>query len=152
MPSSTQPRRPFNRPDPFAEVSTQNLGGKARRGGAITAGSQLLRLVIQLARTAVLARMLPVEDFGLVAIAAVYAQFLSVFADAGLSGAAVQSKTLNRRQASTLFWINVAVGAALTALMVALAWPLAQLYGRFELFTIVSLSGIGFLITALATQ
>ncbi|MEM6333631.1 MAG: lipopolysaccharide biosynthesis protein [Planctomycetota bacterium] len=152
MPSSTQPRRPFNRPDPFAEVSTRNLGGKARRGGAITAGSQLVRLFIQLARTAVLARLIEPFDFGLIATVVVYTQVLSVFAESGLSGAAVQSKTLNRRQAATLFWINIAIGALLTLIMIALAWPIAWVYDQPELFAIVSVSSFGFLISAVAQQ
>src|SRR5260370_21020826 len=51
-----------------------------------------------------------------------------VFRDFGLSAAAVQRTTGTEEQASTLFWINVLVGAILGLLVVAMAPFIVRFY------------------------
>ena len=62
----------------------------------------------------VLARLLNPKDFGLLGMVTAFTGVLSLFRDFGLSAASIQRATVTEAQSSTLFWINVLVGAILT--------------------------------------
>ena len=86
-------------------------------------------MAIGLLSAAVLARILDPTDFGIIAMASAFIVLLGEFADAGLSQATIQRHEINASQVSTLFWVNVAVGAVATLIGVGLAWPIALFYG-----------------------
>lgn len=72
--------------------------------------------------------------------------------DFGLSSAAIQAKTLLPDERTNLFWVNVAFGAASTAVIMALAPVIEWMYGQPGLVPIVlSLAGI-FLVSGANTQ
>src|SRR5579862_3069202 len=98
-----------------------DLKGRSVRGSFWTFGSQTATFVLQSVYTVVLARLLTPADFGLVAMVLAIAGVGMAFADLGLSEATIQRQDINLDQVSTLFWINVAIGLALTLLMMALA-------------------------------
>jgi O-antigen/teichoic acid export membrane protein len=77
--------------------------------------------VVQSATTMVLARLLSPQDFGLQGMVVVVTGFLALFRDAGLGMATIQRLEVTHEQTSTLFWINVAVGAILAELCAALS-------------------------------
>ncbi len=83
--------------------------------------AQACKFAAQLAATIVLARLLTPEDFGLYAFAFAIIGVAGLFKDLGFSYAAVQRPTLDHRQATTLFWINAAVGTSLAAAVAAAA-------------------------------
>jgi PST family polysaccharide transporter len=118
----------------------------------VTMTAQGASIVIQLASTIVLARLLSPEDFGIIAMVTAVTAFAAVFRDLGLSSAAIQSKTLSESQQSNLFWVNAAVGAFLTAVVAAISPLIALFYGKPEL-TLVSMAlSTSFLIVSLGTQ
>src|SRR5256885_16339301 len=86
-----------------------DLGKQAISGGALTASAQCARFVFNLASTAVLARLLSPEDFGLVGMVLTVTGVLGIVKEAGLSTATVQTGTITQEQVSNLFWINVAL-------------------------------------------
>ncbi len=92
---------------------------KSVRGGAAVVSSQVFGLALQIVTTVVLARLLSPSDYGLQAMVLSVTNFFSLFRDAGLSAATVQRETLTQQQASTLFWINVAIGSLLTVVVAA---------------------------------
>mgnify|MGYP003355956282 CR=1 FL=1 len=51
-------------------------------------------LVVQLVISAVLARLIAPEDFGVVAVATVIISFFGIFSDLGVGAAVIQNKTL----------------------------------------------------------
>jgi PST family polysaccharide transporter len=81
------------------------------------------KLVIQLAGIAIMTRLLPPSDFGLVALASVITSFAAVIQDFGTSTALVQRKEINQQLISTIFWMNVGIGLGL-CLIVAGTAPL----------------------------
>ncbi len=107
---------------------TADLRGRSVRGGAVTLASQGAKLVLTFASMAILARMLTPEDFGLIAMATVVIGFTSVFKDMGLSMATVQRTDIDHSQVSTLFWLNVAVSAAIAVATLAVTPLLAWFY------------------------
>lgn len=114
--------------------------------------AQVLRLGLGLASTAVLARLLAPDDFGLAAMATAVVGFVLLFREMGLSTATVQSSDVSHAQVSTLFWINVAIGWALAGLLVALAYPISLFFGAPELTGMVLVLSLGAPLGALAVQ
>lgn len=101
-----------------------DLGRRAAHGGAITVVAQIVKLVIQLATLAIMARLLSPADFGLVAMATAVTLFVGMFTDLGLSAATVQRKEIASETVSALFYINLAIGIVIAAITIAAA-PLA---------------------------
>ncbi|WP_069133160.1 lipopolysaccharide biosynthesis protein [Rhodohalobacter halophilus] len=71
--------------------------------------------------TAVLARLLTPEDFGIIAMVLVYNGFVQVFTESGINSAVVQKRELNRKDLSTVFWFSFIVGAGLALLTILIA-------------------------------
>ena len=86
--------------------------------------STVVVAVIQIAVTAVLARLLTPTAFGLVAMAAVLLRFGQYFSQMGVGQALVQRERLTDRDVHTAFTSAILLGAGFTLLFVLLA-PLA---------------------------
>lgn len=120
-------------PDPNARFFAtdhlrKDLKGRSVRGGAVTASTQALQFIVRFGSTAILARLLTPEDYGLIGMTAVVTGFVMLFRDAGLTSAVIQRDELNHRQVSTLFWINVALGCGLAGVLALLAPLVATFY------------------------
>ena len=146
--ADTPPDRPPQGPfDPPAGV-----GPRAVRGGLAALGGQGVRAVVRLAGIAALGRLLAPADFGLVAMVTVLTGFVGLFTDVGLSAATVQSPTLSRRQVSTLFWLNIALGCVLAGLTAASAPLVAWFYGEPRLALMTVAVACSFLFAGLTVQ
>jgi PST family polysaccharide transporter len=114
--------------------------------------AQGVRFVVQTATTMVLARLLSPQDFGLMGMVLAFTGFLALFRDAGLGAATVQRFEVTHEQTSTLFWINVTVGAILGTLCAALAPLLVAFYHEPRLYWVAVVSGTTFMFNGLASQ
>lgn len=103
------------------------------RGLLWTAGQNLLVRGLSLVTFVILARILTPRDYGIVAIAGVFAALLSLLAAGGLSQALVQRATLDSADIDTAFWVSLCLGALLSVLFASLAMPLASFFGLPEL-------------------
>lgn len=128
------------------------LGRRAARGGLVTIGGQLLKLVVQLLSVVLLARALTPADYGLVAMVLAVIGVADIFRDFGLSSAAVQARTLSVAQRDNLFWLNLGIGAGLAALVATGAPLLAMVYGRPELIDLARVLAVTFVLNGAATQ
>ena len=92
----------------------------------------------------VLARLLLPEEYGYVALIAVFTGFVTLFSDAGLSFSVIRSEygsTFHRATSNLAFYI----GLLLFLIMLLLAWPIAYFYEDYSLIwptIILSLSYI----------
>jgi PST family polysaccharide transporter len=77
---------------------------------------------------------------------------LTLFRDFGLSSAAVQRTTVTDEQISTLFWINMLLGAALALITLAIAPAIAAFYHEPALFAVTAVLAAGFLFNAAGIQ
>jgi O-antigen/teichoic acid export membrane protein len=130
----------------------QDLKGKTIRGGlarllALGAGS-----LLRLGSLMVLARLLDPKDFGLVGMVTAFTGVLGLFRDFGLSSAAVQHMTVTEEQMSTLFWINVLLGALLGLVALAMASAIAAFYHDPQLFVVTSVLASGFFFNGAGIQ
>ena len=134
------------------EHLTSTIASRTARGGVVTMVSHGLKFAISIVATAVLARLLSPQDYGLVGMVAVFTGFVAMFKDAGLSLATVQRAEISYEQISTLFWVNVSLSAAITAVMVVLAPLIGWFYSEPRLVLITIATATGFIFGGLAVQ
>jgi len=130
----------------------EGVAGRAIRGGAFTVGSQASQFVIGLLATMVMARLLTPRDYGLIGMVTVVTGFLTIFKDIGLSRATIQRNVLTHDEASSLFWINGAVGVGIALLTAAIAPVIARFYGEPRLTNITIALACGFLVSGFSVQ
>jgi O-antigen/teichoic acid export membrane protein len=122
------------------------------RGGTATVLSRGSAAVLQIGTTLVLARILSPADYGLQAMVLTLVNLCSLFQDAGLSSATVQRPTVTNDQISTVFWINVSLGAFLTAAVASAGPFLVSFYKDPRLLWITVASASVFFVNSLAIQ
>jgi lipopolysaccharide exporter len=109
-----------------SDVDIKHLRRRATSGARWTGTSTGLRIATQFVQLAILARLLRVEDFGLMAMVNVVMAFAQTFTDAGVSNAIIHYRDSSREELSSLYWLNVVAGAAVSLL----AWISAPLFAR----------------------
>jgi O-antigen/teichoic acid export membrane protein len=134
------------------ETTARNLKRNTTRGALISLTAQGMNFVLRTGSLMVLARLLTPKDFGLVGMAAAATGILNIIKDAGLGWAMVQRDSITQAQASTLFWINLALGAALTALCALLSPAIAAFYAMPALVWINVALGISFFFNGASAQ
>jgi O-antigen/teichoic acid export membrane protein len=102
-----------------------------------SASSQIAQLLMQILILAILARLLTPNDFGLIAMVTVFSSFVSIFSSFGLTSAIVQKKEVNDEALSSIFWINVGLGALLTIALAASSPLIAAFYSEPRLIPLV---------------
>jgi O-antigen/teichoic acid export membrane protein len=101
---------------------------------------------------AVLARLLTLQDFGLISMVTAFTGLASLFRDMGLSMATVQRPHIDHAQVSTLFWVNVAISVVITSITAMLGPLIAWFYGEPRLKWITIVSAVAFIFGGLTVQ
>jgi O-antigen/teichoic acid export membrane protein len=111
------------------------------------------RSALQFAQMAILARLLAPADFGLMAIVVSVTAFMQVFTDLGVSTAIIHYQDISQSQLSSLYWLNVTVGLALTMALMATS-PLVSgfLFHQPALQPILMIISVNFLFLAVGQQ
>ena len=107
-------------------------------------GAQGVSFIVQL----ILARLLVPEDYGLVAIVAVFTNILSVFIDSGLGNALIQKKNADDIDFSTVFYTNIAICAILYTGLFCLAPLIASFYHNSKLTALIRVLSLTMIISA----
>jgi len=130
----------------------KDLKHKTIRGGFAKVCAQGAGFLLRVGSLMVLARLLEPSDFGLVGMVTAVIGVLNLFKDFGLSTATVQRATVSDEQISTLFWVNMLVGALLAILSFAGAPFVAAFYHEPRLFAVTAVLALGFLFNAAGVQ
>src|ERR1700733_12006576 len=130
----------------------KDLKEKTIRGGLARLCAQGADFTMRLVSLMVLARLLNPKDFGLVGMVTAFTGVLILFRDFGLSAAAIPRPGVAEEQLSTLFWINVAVGAGLVLLILAMAPFIAIFYHEPRLLKVTAALSGSFLFNAAGIQ
>lgn len=109
--------------------------------------NQLRNFIVSL----VLARLLTPADFGLVSMAMVINSILDFLVDFGFSNAVIRRKTVTIIETSTIFWINIIVGALCSLLVFGCAPVFAWFYEMPALKNIVYATSLSFIISSFGT-
>lgn len=127
------------------------LRGRVARGLTWTIlhtwGGQGLSLVVFL----ILARLLTPNQFGLVALAAVFVAFAQLIVDQGFGDALIQRPGLTRGHLDTAFWVAVATGALIAVTGFAMAGWIADFLDEPDLAPILQVLSLAFIISALSS-
>jgi O-antigen/teichoic acid export membrane protein len=107
--------------------------------------------IVVLITTSILARLLSKSDFGLVAVAVVAINYLSVLKDLGLGVALIQRKGDVQEAANTVFTINLVIGLVLSALIIPLAPSVAAYFHDPAVTPVLRWMGLSFIINALGS-
>lgn len=121
-------------------------------GLAINFGFQFVRFGLQFLYQILIARLLTPAEFGLVAMTAPVLAFVGLFADFGLTQATVQKQDISQEQISFIFWINVLLSLALSALTISMAPLVARFYGDSRVTSVVMILGTMFFVGGLYAQ
>jgi O-antigen/teichoic acid export membrane protein len=133
-------------------MSESGLATQARAGVRWTATSSAIAAVNDVIRNICLARFLQPLDFGLMAIVYVAMGFAEMYADAGISAAVIQRQNATRAQLSTLYWLNLASGFSIAAIMWSLAPAVGLLTSESRVVPIMRLVCAVFAITPTCVQ
>ncbi|EAQ82654.1 oligosaccharide flippase family protein [Blastopirellula marina] len=107
---------------------SDELSQQVRRGARAVIGLQLAGQVVSIAVLAALYRLIDPSQFGLLGMILPVTLLLRSVGTLGLNIAAVQQRDLTQSQASALFWLQIAAGAALTLVAAALAPAITYFY------------------------
>lgn len=105
-------------------------------GVAYIAIAKYSGMVVQLGITAVLARLLTPEVFGIIAIATVFINFFNILGDIGIGPAIIQNKTLSDYDINNIFSFTIYLGLILGLIFFACSWPIASYYDDNQLIPV----------------
>lgn len=132
-------------------MSQRQITHKTAWGFIWNFSAYFLGKIVVLITTSILARLLAKTDFGLVAVAVVAINYLSVLKDLGLGAALIQRKGDVKEAANTVFTINIFIGLVLSAIAILCA-PLVAIYFRDSQITpVLRWMGLSFIINALGS-
>ncbi len=130
----------------------KDLKRRTIRGGVARMAAQGTNFAASFVSLMIMARLLGPADYGLIGMVTAVTGVLALFRDFGLSSAAIQRPTLSDDESSTLFWINLLIGAGLTLLGVALAPAIAAFYHDRRLIAVTMVMAASFLFNAAGIQ
>lgn len=121
----------FLRPakDPADPGDSDDLAGRASRAAVWSAVLSLTRWGSALPVFLVLARYVPVEDFGVFAVASVVILLAQLIVDMGLPTALIQRRNLEPAHCTSAFWWNAVLGCLLAGGVALTSHPLADFFG-----------------------
>jgi polysaccharide transporter, PST family len=128
------------------------LGRASLRSGMIFVTARGLNIFVQLASTVLLARLLSPHDFGVVAVIVALFGFAPMLIDLGTTEASVQRKHITQADISTIFWINTAIGTALTIVVAGASGLIARVFDEPSLTEISLALCVTYVMTAVSTQ
>ncbi len=134
------------------DIDIKQLRRDATSGARWTGTATGVRIGTQFVQLAVLARLLRVEDFGLMAMVNVVLAFAQAFADAGVSNAIIHYRDARREELSSLYWLNVFTGVAVFGLLWVTAPLVAALYHEPPLVALLRASCVIFIVGPMGQQ
>lgn len=110
---------------------------------------KFLKRGVQFILSVILARLLQPEDFGVIAMAAIFVGWGEVFRDFGLGQALVQSKNVTEVHSSTIFHLNMIMGCVVAAILFVISPYVGEFYDNEMVVWVVRVAGINFIINGL---
>lgn len=146
--------KPFDVSGAFAP--SVPAGGRALRrvavkGAGVTVFYSGVRLVIQMAGTVVLARLIVPRDFGLVTMLTTFSALLVGVGSSGIQEAIAQCERIDHAVASNIFWIYATLGAFLTLGFAGAGSLIAKFYGEPALASLALLLSATIFLTSVST-
>lgn len=113
--------------------------------------SQFIKIGVQLINIVFLAKIIPPEEYGLMAMALVIVNLGNLLRDLGTSSAVIREKELTNELVNTVFWLNVFMGIALALIVSCLSPLIAQFFHQDKLVLILISISVIFPLSSCAT-
>ena len=114
-----------------------------------SAGIKVAFQLVTWAMTLLVIRILSPDDYGLMAVSQVFANFLLGFSALGLGDALVQRESTPKPMVASVFGMILLTSAALTVLLALAAYPIGWWYHDDRLIPLIQVSSLGFLLSGL---
>lgn len=99
-------------------------------------------ILFQFVSSIILARLLTPEDYGIVAMIAIFISLSGILVDSGFGGALVYYKNVDKKDYSTVFWVNMTLSIFLYALMYINADAISEFYHTPILSDLIKVLGL----------
>ncbi|MBX5461128.1 MAG: lipopolysaccharide biosynthesis protein [Steroidobacteraceae bacterium] len=119
------------------------LRARIARGFAWEGLSKLCVQVVSWMSTIWVARLLTPDDYGLVATSGLFTGAMSILMDFGLGAGVITRQTVSDRELNQCFWLNIAMGVGMYALLFVSAPFIAAAYDLPALTDILRVAGLG---------
>lgn len=123
----------------------------AARAGMWSGVDLLLRQGLQFAVTVTLARFLAPQEFGIVALLAVFTGLWTVLLEGGANTALIRTRSSTHVQESSVFWFNLAAGLLCAALLLLIAPLVARFYAIPLLVPLMSVTAVQVVLVSLGS-
>lgn len=130
-------------------TNRNDLGSRVIKGVAWQFALSGGRVLITIVSTAILARLLTPNDYGLVAMTTLIVEIAGLFANLGFGAILIQKKRLTRLDLDTAFWASLCIGLALGLFIAAAAYPASWFFKQPEIIGLLWLSALSFLVQQL---
>jgi teichuronic acid exporter len=97
----------------------------------------------------VIARLLSPSDYGLMALAVFFTNFIAFVSEFGLSSALIQRKDLEDQDVHTVFWVMLGANLAIYAFVWFVSEPIASYYEIPQLATVIRVLALTFVISSI---
>lgn len=101
-----------------------------KKATIINATAKYSTIIMSIFFTAILARILTPEDYGIISIVSVFTAFFSVVSDMGLGTAIIQNKELTNSDVSSIFGFSMYLSIILAVIFSFLSIPISILYNN----------------------
>jgi O-antigen/teichoic acid export membrane protein len=118
----------------------------ARRSFLLSFADSYLTVMLQLASTVIVARLLSPAEVGVYAIAAVFSALASMFRDFGVGEYLIQVRTLDAQRIRAAFGMNIIVSWTMAVALVVLAAPAAAFYREPGVGDVMRVLAISFVV------
>lgn len=118
-------------------------------GVLYTSVAKYVGIFVQIAISMVLARLLNPADFGILAIATVFINFLNLITDFGFGAAIIQSETLEKKDLESIFSLTLYIGLFAALILFLLAYPIGNYYNDGNVASVVRLLSINVVFASL---
>jgi PST family polysaccharide transporter len=126
----------------LAQTAPDKVSNRTAAGATVLIVSRLIARCIDLVTLLVLGRLLSPADFGLVAIAMSIIVIVEAVLELPVGQALVRLPVLSKAHCDTAFTLYLLRGLGLALILIALSWPLAQIYGDDRLIGLICALGI----------
>jgi lipopolysaccharide exporter len=133
---------------------SKHLSLKAEAFSAVrwTTVAMVGRSALQFGQMMILARLLAPSDFGIMAVVVSVTAFMLVFTDLGVSTAIIHYQEITHEELSSLYWLNIIVGAVLMIALIVSSPLISRLYHEPALTPFLALISVNFLFLAVGQQ
>ncbi len=128
-----------------------SLKNKTIKSLSWSMASQASRQVCQFIISAILARLLTPQDFGLVGMITVFTGLATILVEMGVGAAIIQRQNLIEEDYSSAFWLSIGISIIITVVMIGAAPFIAAFYQRPVLKIMLWVFSMNFVLGGFAT-